>query len=296
MERAKINKIQGFKKSVLIPYSYIMPSLLVFALVIILPAIVTLLISFYDFSGYDKNIFRNFIGLENFRTLFGNSYFWMSVRNTFFFIFGTVVIQLMIALFLAIIIFFGNFKNSILIRTMIFFPGVLAPVAVSLAFRRILAQDGVINRILNIDYSWLSDTNLVIWIVILVNTWQWVGWNLVIFYAGLQSIDIEMLEAADVDGASWSGKIFRIVIPSIIPTIILNIVLNLIGGFRVFDIVYVLTGGGPAHSSEVLTTLMYWYTFASQGPSKMGVGSAVAFIMFLIMIIFGFFRTRLLKR
>jgi raffinose/stachyose/melibiose transport system permease protein len=179
---------------------------------------------------------------------------------------------------------------------MIFFPAILAPVSISLAWRRILAQDGVLNQILNIDMPWLSNIYLAIWLVVMVSIWQWAGYNLVIFYAGLQSVDIQILEAADVDGANWSGKIFRIVIPSIIPTIILNVILTLIGAFRVFDIVYVLTRGGPVHNSEVLTTLMYWYTFASNGPNKMGVGSAVAFIMFLIMIVFAVLRIKLLKK
>jgi ABC-type sugar transport system permease subunit len=197
---------------------------------------------------------------------------------------------------ISVTIFFGKFKNSVLIRTIIFFPAVLAPVSVSLAWRRILQQDGLVNKILHIDFSWLSSTVLAIWVVIFVSIWQWTGYNMIIFYAGLQSIDRTLLEAADVDGASWWGKIFKIVIPVIMPTIILNIVLNLIGSFRVFDIVYVLTRGGPVHQSEVFTTIMYYYSFSANGPNKMGVGSAIAFVMFLIMIIFGFVRIRLMKK
>ena len=149
---------------------------------------------------------------------------------------------------------------------------------------------------MNIDFSWLSSIQLAIWIVIFVSIWQWTGYNLVIFYAGLQSVDRTILEAADVDGANWWGKIFRIVIPSIIPTIVLNVILNLIGSFRVFDIVYVLTRGGPVHQSEVLTTLMYYYSISANGPNKMGVGSSIAFVIFFIMIIFGILRIRLIKK
>jgi ABC-type sugar transport system permease subunit len=134
-----------------------------------------------------------------------------------------------------------------------------------------------------------------IWVVIFVSIWQWTGYNLVIFYAGLQSIDRTLLEAADVDGASWWGKIFKIVIPTLKPTIILNIILNLIGSFRVFDIVYVLTRGGPVHQSEVFTTIMYYYSFSANGPNKMGVGSSIALIMFAIMIVFGFVRIRMMR-
>ena len=110
---------------------------------------------------------------------------------------------------LSITIFFGRFKNSILIRTIIFFPAVLAPVSISLAWRRILQQDGLLNRILHINYSWLSSATLAIWVVIFVSIWQWTGYNMIIFYAGLQSIDRTILEAADVDGANWWGKIYK---------------------------------------------------------------------------------------
>jgi len=290
-----MSQVKDFKNNVIIPYSYVTPALLFFGIIILMPVITSLILSFYDFTGFDSNIFRKFIGFENFKILFNDKYFLIALRNTFYFVAGSVVIQNAIALFLAIVIFFGNFKNSVIIRTIIFFPAVLAPVSISLAWRKILALDGVINQILNIEFPWLSNIYIAIWLVVMVNIWQWAGYNLVIFYAGLQSIDIQVIEAADVDGANWSGKIFRIVIPSLIPTIILNVILTLIGAFRVFDIVYVLTRGGPVHNSEVLTTLMYWYTFASNGPNKMGVGSAVAFVMFLIMIIFAILRIRLIK-
>ena len=290
------HKLEKFYRSNVVPYYYIIPSLVFFMLVIMLPVFTSLVLSFYNFSGFDSNIFKEYVGTANFQRLFSDKYFWISLRNTFFFVGASVVIQTGIALFLSIIIFFGNFRNSVVIRSIIFFPGVLAPVSISLAWRRILAQDGVINSILNIDFPWLSSVRLAIWLVIMVSIWQWVGYNLVIFYAGLQSLDMELIEAADVDGANWRVKIFRIVVPFLIPTIILNAILNLIGSFRVFDIVYVLTRGGPAHYSEVLTTFMYYFTFAANGPNRMGVGSAMAFIMFFIMLLFGMVRIFFLKR
>ena len=140
-----------------------------------------------------------------------------------------------------------------------------------------MEQDGVLNSILGLDYSWLSSISLVMWLIIMVNTWQWIGYNLVIYYAGLQSMNIELLEASDIDGANWAQKIFSIVIPLLWPTTILNMILNLIGGFRAFDIVYVLTRGGPAHYSEVLASYLYYYSFSAGGPNKMGVGASVAF-------------------
>ena len=292
----QIKPYQRFWNNTGLPYSYLVPALLIFIFIVLSPVIMSLILSFYKFNGFDANIFKEFAGFENFRILFKDKYFWISFRNTFYFVGASITIQIALSLILAVTIFFGRFKSSVLLRTIIFFPGVLAPVSISLAWRRILQQDGLINKILQIDFSWLSNPTLAIWIVIFVSIWQWTGYNLVIFYAGLQSVDRTLLEAADVDGASWWGKIVRIVIPILTPTIILNVILNLIGSFRVFDIVYVLTRGGPVHYSEVFTTIMYYYSFAANGPNKMGVGSSIAFIIFAIMIIFGFLRIRLMRR
>ncbi len=278
------------------PYAYILPALLVFFLITFLPVMLSLILSFYDFTGYDSNMFKEFVGFSNFKILFNDKYFWISFKNTLFFVGASISIQVLIALFVAIIIFFGKFKYSTFTRSIIFFPAILAPVAVSLAWKKIFQQEGLLNRILGIDFAWLANIHLAIWIVIFVSIWQWFGYNMIIFYAGLQSVDRSILEAADMDGASWWGKMFKIVIPLLVPVIILNVILNLIGSFRVFDIVFVLTRGGPVHQSEVLTTIMFYYSFASVGPNQMGVGSSIAFIMFAIMIVFGIIRIKLLRR
>lgn len=294
-QKEKIN-FGKFYRNTIIPYSFATPALIVFIFVILSPVVISMILSFYQFTGFDSNIFKQFNGFENFKILFQDKYFWISFRNTFYFVLVSITIQIALALIVSIFIFFGNFKNSVLIRTIIFFPAVLAPVAISLAWRKMFEQDGVINQIFHFTYPWISSLRTAIWVVIFVSVWQWTGYNMVIFYTGLQSINKELLEAADVDGATWWGKITKIVIPSIGSAIILNVILNLVGSFRVFDIVYVLTRGGPLHSSEVLTTIMYYYSFSANGPNRMGVGSAIAFIMFAIMIILGVLRVRFLKR
>jgi len=278
------------------PYAYLAPALLVFFMFVLTPVIFSMTLSMFQFTGFDSHVFNKFVGTRNYRILFADKYFLISVRNTVYFVAASISVQVAVSLFLAIIIFVGRFRFGALIRTIIFFPGVLAPVSISLAWRRMLEQDGVINRLLGgIDFSWLSSVQLAIWCVVFVSIWQWVGYNLVIFYAGLQSLDIQLLEAADVDGANWRVKINRIIIPLLAPTILLNVILNLIGSFRVFDIVYVLTRGGPVHNSEVLTTLMYYYSFSANGPNNMGVGSSVAVIIFGTILIVGFLRIRTIR-
>ena len=275
---------------------YLLPALVIFLFFNIIPSLTSLILSFFEFSGFETNIFRKFVGLKNFIKIYDDKYFWIALQNTFLFVFGAVVIQTAIALMLSIFIFFGNFKNSTLVRSVIFFPCVLAPVSVGLVWKTIFEQDGVLNSILGLDISYLSSVSLAIWLIIIVNTWQWIGYNLVIFYAGLQSLNTELLEAADIDGANWNNKIFSVVIPLLWPTTILNMILNLVGGFRAFDIVYVVTRGGPAHYSEVLASYLYYWSFASGGPGKMGVGSAIAFVIFSFILAIGLLRVIINQR
>ena len=278
------------------PFYYILPTLVYFLIFVFFPIAFSLSLTLFDFTGYSQDIFKNFVGLENFRYVLTDSYFHIALKNTFYFVIGSVVVQLFVALFLAVVIFYGEFKRSTLIRTVIFFPAVLAPVTVSLVWKKLFEQDGLINQILHIEYSWLSDIKIAIFVLIFVSVWQWFGYNLVIFYAGLQSIDQEIIEAAEVDGASWIGKITKISIPLLMPYIVISVILNLIGSFRIFDIVYVMTRGGPIHYTEVLTTLLFFYAFNPMGLSNMGYASVIAMVMLIVMVIFGIIRTRLVAK
>ena len=171
-----------------------------------------------------------------------------------------------------------------------------------MVFRKFLAIDGAINQFLEIiglsgiEQAWLSNQSINIWIVSFVLVWQWTGYNLVIFYAGLQSVDQNLLEAAFIDGASLTRSIFNIVIPLMKPIIFLSAMLNFIGGFRIYDMIWVMTRGGPNHSSEVLTTYMYYQSFQSKGPSDMGYASTIAILLALIVIIFAIIRVRVVSR
>ncbi len=277
------------------PFYYIIPVLIYYAIFLLFPIVFSLSLSLFNFTGYSKNIFENFVGLENFKYVFNDTYFHIAIENTFYFVLGSIFVQLFAALFLAAIVFYGNFKYSTAIRTIIFMPAVLAPVTVSMVWKKLFESEGLVNQILQIKFAWLSNVDVAIFILIFVSIWQWFGYNLVIFFAGLQSIDEEVIEAAEVDGASWFGKIIRIVIPMLIPYIVISVILNLIGSFRIFDIVFIMTRGGPIHYTEVLTTLLFFYAFNPQGLSNMGYASVIAIVMLIIMIIFGIIRIRLTR-
>ncbi len=284
------------------PYAYVGPALIFFILFMLYPIIFSLALSFFDWNGFNADIFGKFVEFKNYIKVFNDSFFWIAFRNTLIFVFAGITIQLVIALILAIIIFYANFKYSSIIRAIIFFPGILSSVIVGLVWKRFFIMDGLINQIsgaLKLDFlviPWLSNLYLPIWIVTFVNIWQWTGYNLVIFYAALQSFDNELIEASMIDGANARQTITHIITPVLRPIIGLSIVLNFIGGFRVFDLVYVLTKGGPNHVSEVLTTIMYYYAFDPSGPNRMGYASSIAVILLVIIIIFSIFRIRLMRK
>jgi ABC-type sugar transport system permease subunit len=280
------------------PYSWLSPSIILFVIFLIYPIIFSIILSFFDWRGYTPAIFGHFIGLQNFIKLFKDGLYWQSLKNTLILVLVVVFIQNAIALFLALILYFGRFKYGNLIRAIIFFPGVISAIIIGLVFRKFLELSGPVNVLLNsmglsaLALPWLATKSLTIWIVSIVTTWQWVGYNMVIFYAGLQNVENSLLEAAYIDGASMGQAITRIVIPMLKPVIFLSMILNFIGGFRIYDIIWATTRGGPVHSSEVLTTYMYYQSFQTNGPSNMGYASTISVTLTLIVIIFAAVRIK----
>ncbi len=280
------------------PFLWLSPSMLLFLLFLLYPIIFSVILSFFNWRGYNLDIFRDFVGLQNYIKLAKDPLYWLSLKNTLFLVITVVFVQNGIALFLSLVIYFGNFKYGNLIRALIFFPGVISAIVIGLVFRKFFELTGPINVLFQsmgleqFAIPWLTSKNLTIWLVSFVTTWQWVGYNLVIFYAGLQSIDNSLLEAAFIDGASLTRAIFKIVLPLIKPVIFLSAVLNFIGGFRVYDIIWAMTRGGPVHSSEVLTTYMYYQSFQTAGPSNMSYASTISVSLTLIVIVFAIVRVK----
>ena len=229
------------------PYSWLSPSIILFAIFLVYPIIFSIILSFFEWRGYSTAIFNQFIGFQNFIKLFKDGLYWQSLKNTLILVLVVVFIQNAIALFLALILYFGKFKYGNLIRAVIFFPGVISAIIIGLVFRKFLELSGPVNVLLKsmglaaLAQPWLATKSLTIWIVSIVTTWQWVGYNMVIFYAGLQNVDSSLLEAAYIDGASMGQAILKIVLPLLRPVIFLSMILNFIGGFRIYDIIWATT-------------------------------------------------------
>jgi len=170
-------------------------------------------------------------------------------------------------------------------------------VMVGLTWRQMLNPGGPLDGLFNGlglgNIDWLGQPNLVMWVVIWVSSWQWSGWTMVLMLAGMMGIPNELVEASKIDGAGSFGIARTIVLPLIGHVTGLALLLNVIGGFQVFDTIYVLTGGGPNHASEVLGTYSYWEAFGNYGPGELGYAAAMAVVMVIVLFAFSYTRIRM---
>ena len=285
----------------LYPYYWHIPAVALFFVFLLIPLIFGIVISFFKWNGMIEDLFKNFVKFENYTALLKDENFIIALKNTIFFTIGSVLLQNFLGFFIAVFIFFGRFRNSNIIRALIFCPGVLSGVLVALMWKQILASDGLINTILNFigiqSIIFLTERNLVIWIMVLINAWQWTGFNMVIIYAGLLSLDTELIEASNLDGANFWQSIYHIVFPILKPIIWLSVIFNIIGGFRVFDVIWNATRGGPLNRSQVLSTYIFYRSFGdiSMGYVNLGYASAIAVVLMLILIILTTLRMRYLR-
>ncbi|KQB91677.1 sugar ABC transporter permease [Geobacillus sp. PA-3] len=229
-----------------------------------------------------------FVGLANFVELLKDSDFWNSVKNNILVVLASVFGQVPIALLIAILLN-RKLKGSRLFRTIGFLPVVLSTVVISITWNLVYnSKYGLINeflRSIGLDFltqNWLGDPDLALYSVLVVIVWQFVGLYLIIFLAALQNIPNEVLESAKIDGASEWVTTWKITIPMIWDTILVAIVLCISGSLKTFDLIYVMTNGGPAHSTEVMAIYMFNETFKN---FNYGYGSAVSVFIFLFSLV-----------
>jgi raffinose/stachyose/melibiose transport system permease protein len=280
------------------PFYFILGALILYLVFSIIPGITGILYSFTDWSGYTTKI--NFIGLDNFKTIFSASEnYLLFIKNTFVFTIVTIVLKTVIGLALALILTQGVKHFAYFYRMLIYLPVVLPALAVALIFRSILnPATGLLNATLRgiglgmLAQKWLVNPHIALYSVIGVDTWQGVGYIMVILIAGLTSIPREYYEAAEVDGAGFWPKLFWITLPMMMPAILIVTVLNLLYALKVFDIVYALTNGGPGYVTDVIYTAVF--QAFSQG--QWGLGTAFSSLLFVFMSVLGYFVIRLLDR
>ena len=273
------------------------PSLAVFLGLIAVPIIVVGLVSLSEWTGFDIADVR-WLGLENYRTIAGDEIFWRALRNTLLFT-GLTTLFLNIIGFGAALLISTRVRGTGLLRGVIFLPALLPSVLVGLMWQRVLDAFGFVNQILQRlglaeqPVFFLGEERWALLAIIGVTVWQFAGYDMILYYAGLQGVDRSMLEAAALDGARTPATVFRVIIPSMWHIVGVVALLNVIGGLKIFDVVFVMTRGGPNRSSEVLATYMFEQGFRF---SIMGVASAIAVVIVVLAVIASVARFRLARR
>jgi multiple sugar transport system permease protein len=278
---------------------FIAPALALIGLFFFLPVLASLLLSISDFDIYaiaDRGNAR-FVGLRNYIAILNNPVFWTAVKNTFYFalIGGPLTVATSLAAALLINSKLVRYKS--LFRTLYFVPFVTTLVAVAIVWRYLYHTEyGLFNFALGKigigPVPWLSDPRFAMPAIILMAIWKNFGYNMLIFIAGLQNIPAELYEAADLDGAGPLRQFWSITLPMLAPTFLFIGVITMIGYFQLFAEPYVMTAGGPLRSTTSLVLLMYEEGFRWW---RMGMAAAVAFVLFLIILVWTLLQFRLQK-
>jgi multiple sugar transport system permease protein len=266
-----------------IPYLFITPTMLIFLTFVLVPIAYAAYMSLFDWNGISE---AQFAGLQNYTDLFGDPVFWVSLRNTLVYALGVVPLSMLLGLLAALGLNRTHLPGRALLRTIYFLPFVISAVATATVAVWIFGDTfGVINKILDAlgleKVRWLSNRDTALLTVIIATVWVRIGFCMLIYLAGLQSIPSDLLEAAAIDGASTRQRFFAITLPLLRPTTFLLLILNVIFSFEVFDLVFVMTTGGPGYATTVLTVYIYNTAFQTQ---SFGYASAIGMLFMAIIM------------
>ena len=273
------------KKSSII-LAFIGPALLVYAVFVLYPIFSTFYYSLFDWSGIDNS--ATFSGLSNYIGILSDDVFWLSLKNNLLLVVASLLTQLPLGLILALLLF-SPIRGLRLFRTVYFLPLLMSSVAVGILWIYIYdPNQGILNRTLDLvglsflKSSWLGSEETAFWSVVATVCWQFTPFYMILFRAALVGIPEEIYESASIDGAGPWKKFRHITLPLLLPTIITSSILSIIGSLKYFDLIFVMTGGGPNNSTELMATYMYKQAFSY---FNMGYASTISFAMFLIAFI-----------
>jgi len=266
----------------------LLPALVLYSTFVIFPMFKGLYVSLFRWDGLSE---MEWLGLRNYMFVFKDEIFWSAMKNTILYAVVVSVVKNIFGFFLAILL---NIKIKLrtFFRTSVFLPVTLAFVVTGILWSWIYNPVfGLLNNFLNLlhlDFliqGWLSDPKIALWSIMFVDIWKWTGFHMVLFLAGLQGIPEELYEAAEIDGAGKWKSLVHITLPLLTQVTIVSFLLSFTGAFVTnYDLVYVMTGGGPFHSTEVALT---WIVSTTTRYAAVGKGNAMSMIMFVIVLAFG---------
>ncbi len=289
-----MNKVMSDKVAIFI---FIAPALIVFSTICLLPILVSVYYSTLDWNGVAKGVF---VGIQNYITIFTNpsDFFFKGIWNSLILAFLSVFVQVPLALLLAIVISKG-IKGEGFFRSAYFIPVIISTTVIGQLWMKIYhPNNGLLNMLLekvgleSWARPWLADPKFALGAAFFVLIWQYVGYHMLLLYSGVKAIPPTLYEAAQIDGANNTQIATKITIPLIMPMIKVCATFALIGSLKTFDLIYVLTKGGPIHATEVPTTLMFSSFFLQ---SRYGVGSAMAVFVLIECLVFTIMLQKMFK-
>ncbi len=280
------------------PIWFAISALVIYTALFVVPSLIGIGYSFTDWSAYTTDL--HFVGLKNFRLIFSaDENYTKIITNTLMFTLLTTVLKNVLGLLLAVLLT-KSVKMLNFHRGVMFMPSVLSTLIIGLVFSSILnPSTGILNTFLraigldSLAVQWLTSTKYAFGTVIAVDVWRGTGYIMTILIAGIMSISSDYYEVASIDGASGIQKFFKITLPLLMPTLATTTVLNVIYGLKVFDMIYALTNGGPG---DATTEVLYTEVFKKFGTGQYAVGTALSSVMFLFMLVIGFFMIRVMTK
>ncbi len=282
------------RKEGLVAAVMVAPNLIGLLVFMVVPTVISILMSFTDWNLLNTS---SFIGLANFKEAFSDPLFWKTLKNTVVYVFWKVPFNIFISLILAVLINQRMYGRTFF-RAILFLPMIASSVSVALLWQPLFdMSSGMLNKILTTiglpPSTWIYDPKTSMMSVVIVALWKEIGYYMVMFLAGLQSIPSTYYEAASIDGASAARKFLFITIPLISPTTFFVMIISIIGSFQIFDLTTVLTAGGPSNSTNTLIMYVYQAGFRF---FRMGYASALSTILFVIVLIFTIIQDKLSKK
>jgi multiple sugar transport system permease protein len=283
------------RRNALVGWSFILPNFIGFAVLTLIPMAAAFVIAFMKWDSYSP---PEFVGLDNFERMLRDDSFWIALGNTAYYAAGHIPLTVLAALGLALLLN-KRIRGLGFFRTAMFFPYITSLVAVAVVWNMLFNPTmGPINQFLELigiadPPGWTTSSAWAMPAVIITSVWRDMGYYMVLYLAGLQAIPQEYYEAAEVDGANAWQRFWNITIPSLRPTTFFVIIMVTIASFKVFDLIVVMTQGGPGRSTLVLSQLIYREGITE---NRFGYSSAISLVLFLIVLVFTVVQFRIQKR
>lgn len=275
---------------------FVTPSVVILIFVALIPLIFSLITSFFHFTLVDPN-FNEFVSFKNFAAIIKDNYLWNSLKVTLMFVFTVIVVEFILGFFIAILLN-QNFRFKGIFYTILTIPMVISPISVGLLWKMFLHPElGIVNymfSVLHLPYvNWFVSTKAAFAAIVLVDIWHQVSFMILILLAGLKGLPIEPYESAKIDGANDLQRFFYITLPLMKPIIFVAILIRLVFSFRTFDLIYMMTKGGPGISTDVVSYYIYRIMFMGM---DMSTASSISYMLLIIIIIIVIFLYRQMGR